>query len=73
MKSDAIEVEVNLMVSKKIKHNPDRDMKNVQGEAQPSNSQSSYEKFDLMMNTMEIFMKRMSLDNKPTTRDQTDF
>ena len=38
MMSDEIEVEVNLMASGKIKHNPDRDMKNVQGEAQPSTS-----------------------------------
>jgi hypothetical protein len=28
-----IEVEVNLMASGKIKHNPDRDVKKVQGEA----------------------------------------
>jgi hypothetical protein len=73
MMSDAIEVEVNLMASGKIKHNPDRDMKKVQGEAQPSTSQSSDENFDLMMKTMERFMERMSLDNKPATRDQTDF
>jgi hypothetical protein len=73
MMSDAIEVEVNLMASGKIKHNPDRDVKKVQGEAQPSTSQSSDEKFDLMMKTMERFMERMSLENKPATRDQTDF
>ena len=36
MMSDAIEVEVNPMASVKIKHNPDRDMKKVQGQAQPS-------------------------------------
>jgi hypothetical protein len=73
MMSDAIEVEVNLMASGKIKHNPDRDVKKVQGEAQPSTSQSSDEKFDLMMKTMERFMERMSLENKPSTKDQTDF
>jgi hypothetical protein len=73
MMSDAIEVEVNLMASGKIKHNPDRDVKKVQGEAQPSTSQSSDEKFDLMMKTMERLMERMSLENKPATRDQTDF
>jgi hypothetical protein len=33
--SDAVEVEVNMMASVKIKHNPDRDMKKVQGEAHP--------------------------------------
>jgi hypothetical protein len=73
MMSDEIEVEVNLMASWKIKHNLDRDVKKVQGEAQPSTSQSSNEKFYLMMKTTKIFMERMSLDNNPTTRDQTDF
>jgi hypothetical protein len=61
------------MASGKIKCNPDRDMKNVQGEAQPSTSQSSYEKFDLMMKTMERFMEIISLDNKLATRDKIDF
>jgi hypothetical protein len=73
MMSDAIEVEVNLMASGKIKHNLDRSVKKVQGEAQPSTSQSSDEKFDLMMKTMERLMERMSVENKPATRDQTDF
>jgi hypothetical protein len=45
----------------------------LQGEAQSSNSQSSYEKFDLMMKNMERFMEIMSLENNPATRDQTDF
>jgi hypothetical protein len=73
MMSHAIEVEVNLMASGKIKHNPDRDVKKVQREAQPSTSQSSDEKFYLMMKTMERFIERMPLENKPATRDQTDF
>jgi len=71
--SDAIEVEVNLMASGKIKHNPNIDVKKVQGEAHPSTSQSSDEKLDLMMKNMERFMERMSLENNPATRDQTDF
>ena len=54
--SDVIEVEVNLMASGKRKHNLERDVKKVQGEAQPSTSQSSDEKFDLMMKTMERFI-----------------
>jgi hypothetical protein len=53
MMNDAIEVEVNMMASRKIKHNLDTDMKKVQGEAQPSTSQTSNEKFDLMVKTME--------------------
>jgi hypothetical protein len=48
-------------------------MKKVQGEAQPSTSQSSDENFGLMMKTMENFMEKLSLDNKPTTRDQAEF
>jgi hypothetical protein len=72
MMSDAIEVEVNLMASGKIKYNSDRDMNKVQDKAQPSTSQSSEERFELMMKTMEKLMERMSLDNKPNTREQVD-
>jgi hypothetical protein len=73
MMSDAIEVEVNLIASGKIKHNLDRSVKKFQGEAHPSTSQSSDEKFDLMMKTMERLMESMSVENNPATRDQTDF
>jgi hypothetical protein len=38
MMSDAIEVEVNLISSRNIKYNYDRDMKKVQDKAQPSTS-----------------------------------
>jgi hypothetical protein len=38
MMSDAIEVEVKLMTSGRIKHNTDKDVKKVQGEAYPSTS-----------------------------------
>jgi hypothetical protein len=72
MMSDAIEVEVNLMASGKIKSNSDRDMNKVQDKAQPSTSQSSEERFEMMMKTMEKLMERMSLDNKPNTREQAD-
>jgi hypothetical protein len=46
MMNETIEVEVNSMASGKIKHNLDRSVKKVQGEEQPSTSQSSDEKFD---------------------------
>jgi hypothetical protein len=72
MMNDAIEVEVNLMYSGKIKSNSIREMKNVQDKAQPSTSQSSKEKFEMMMKTMEKLMERMSLDNKPNTRERVD-
>jgi hypothetical protein len=70
MMNYAIEVEENLKESGKIKYNPETDMKNAQEEAQPSTSQSSYAKFDLMVKTMEKLVENLSLDNKPTTRDQ---
>jgi hypothetical protein len=73
MMSDAIEVEVNLMELGKIKHNLDRSGKKAQGEEHPSTSQSSDKKFDLIMNTMERLMERMSMENKPATREKKDF
>jgi hypothetical protein len=73
MMNDAIEVEVNLMESGEMKHNLDKSVKKVQGEAQPSMSQSLDEKIDFMMKTMERLMESMSMENKPATRDQTDF
>jgi hypothetical protein len=68
MMSDVIEVEVNMMASGKIKHNFDRNGKNPQGDVQPFTSRSSDENFDLMMKTME----RMSMENKPATREKND-
>jgi hypothetical protein len=73
MMSDTIEAEVNLIALGKIKHNLDRSVKKVQGEAQPFTSQSSDEKIDLRMKTMERLMERISMENKPSTKDQTDF
>jgi hypothetical protein len=69
MMSDAIEVEVNLMASGNFKYNSGKDMNKVQDKAHPSTSQSSEEKFELMMKTMEKIMESMSLDNKPNTRE----
>jgi hypothetical protein len=43
-------------------------MKKVQDKAQPSTSQSSEERFELNMKTMEKIIERMSLENKPNTR-----
>jgi len=68
MMNDAIEFEVNLLSSINIKYNYDKDMKKVQYKAQPSTSQSSEERFELNMKTMEKIMERMSLENKPNTR-----
>jgi hypothetical protein len=68
MMNDAIEFEVNLMSSRNIKYNYDKDMKKVQDKAQPSTSQSSEERFELNMMTMEKIMERMYLENNPNTR-----
>jgi hypothetical protein len=56
MMSDAIDVEVNLIVSIKIKQSFNRGGKKPQGDAQPSTSRPSEDKFDLMMKTMEKVM-----------------
>jgi hypothetical protein len=72
MMNDAIEVEVNLIASGKIKSNSDRDMNKVQDKAQPSTSQTSEERFEMVMKTMDKMMARMSLDNKPNTREQAN-
>jgi len=47
-------------------------MKKVQGEYQPSTSQPSDVKFDLMMKITERFIENLSLDNKPAIRDQAE-
>jgi hypothetical protein len=70
--SNAIEVEVNMMASGKIKQRFNRGDKKPQGDAQPSTSRSTYDKFDLMMRTMEKLMEKMSVGNRPTSREQHD-
>jgi hypothetical protein len=72
MMIDAIEVEVNLMASGKMKSKSVRDMNKAQDKAQPSTSQTSEERFEMMMRTMEIMMERMALDNRPNPREQAD-
>jgi hypothetical protein len=72
MMIDAIEFEVNLVDSGKIKSNSDMDMNKVQDKAQLSTSQTSKERFEMMMKTMEKMMERMVLDNNLNTREQVD-
>jgi hypothetical protein len=67
MMSEEIKVEVNLMASGKIKHNFNRGGRKPQGDAQPSTSQPSKDRFDLMMKKMEKLMERMSLGRKTST------
>jgi hypothetical protein len=69
MMNDAIELEVNPMASRNINHNPNIDMKKVQGEAQTSASKTSDEEFDLMVKTKERLVEKLSLENKPSIID----
>jgi hypothetical protein len=62
---NVVEVEVNMMASGKIKPRFNRGDKRPQGDAQPSTSWSSDDKFDMMMKTMEKLMERMSMGNRP--------
>ena len=70
MQNDAIEVEVILMASRKVKHKIESEKKKVKEKNQPSTSQSSNAKFDLMLKTMERIVDKLSLDNRPIVRDQ---
>jgi hypothetical protein len=70
--SNVVEVEVNMMASGKIKPRFNRGDKRPQGDAQPSMSWSSDDKFDMMMKTMEKMMERMSMGNRHVTREQND-
>jgi hypothetical protein len=70
--SNVVEVEVNMMASGKIKLRFNRGDKRPQGDAQPSTSWSSDDKFNMMMKTMEKLMERMSMGNRPASREQND-
>jgi hypothetical protein len=70
--SNVVEVEVNMMASGKIKSKFNQSDKRHQGDAQPSTSWSSDDRFDMMMKTMEKLMERMSVGNRPAARDQND-
>jgi len=66
--TDAIEVEVNLMASGKMKTNSGRDINKTKEKEQPSTSQTSEERFEAMVRNMERMMERMALDNRPRPR-----
>jgi hypothetical protein len=73
MMSNAIKFEVNLMALRNIKQNFDRNGKKPQGDVHPSTYRLLDENFNLMMKTMEKIMERMSMENKPITREKNDF
>lgn len=71
MMNDAIEVEVNMMTSGKIKQKAET--KKIKEEPQASTSQSSSDaKFDMMMRTMEKLMERLYVDERPPVREKNE-
>jgi len=70
--SNAIEVEVNMMVSGKIRQRFNRGDKKPQGDMQPLTSRSTDDKFELMMRTMEKLMEKMYVGNRPAAREHQD-
>ena len=70
--NDAIEVEVNLMESRKIKHKLNSERKKAKEESQHSSFHSSYDKFDTMMKIMEKLMERLVVGERPTYGQQQE-
>jgi hypothetical protein len=66
---DAIEVELNLMASGKMKTNVGREKNRAQDKAHPLTSQTSKEIFNAMMRNMERMMERMDIGNRPNPRE----
>ena len=68
----AIEVEDNVMTSRKIRQKVEIDRRKVREENQASTSPSTDAKFDVMMRKMERLMNILDLDNRPHNRDKSD-
>lgn len=66
MMSDAIEVEINMMSSRRGRYKVET--RKVKEEPQASTS-SADPKFDSLMKVMEKLVDRLSTNNKPTARD----
>ena len=69
MMNDAIEVEVNMMASGKMKNTDVDKRKNKEETSSPSSSDSE---FDNIMRTMEKLVDRLSLENKQVLVQQQD-
>jgi hypothetical protein len=65
MMRNIIEVDLNLMTSRKIKQIFNKGDNKPYGDMHPSTSRSLDEKFDLMMKMMEKMMEIMSMGNRP--------
>ena len=70
MMNDVMEVEVNLMASRKLKHKLDSERKMDKEESQPSSSHTFDAKFDSMMKTMEKLMEILAIGDGPRIRQQ---
>ena len=68
MMSDAIEVEINMMSSKRGRYKVEtREPRKTKEDSQASTS--SEPKFDSLMKVMEKLVDRLSIDGKPPARD----
>ena len=70
--NDAVEVEVNLVASGKMKQKTDSERKKVKDEAQFSSRHSSDIRFDSMLKTMETIMERLAVGDRLSTTHQQD-
>ena len=66
--SDAIEVEINMMSSKRGRYKVEA-RESRKPKQEPRASTSSDPKFDFLMKVMEKLMDKLSINNKPVARD----
>jgi hypothetical protein len=71
MMNDAIEVEGNMVASRKIKQQVETNK--IKDESQDSTSQSSSDaKFDMMVRIMEIIMESLFVGERPPVREKNE-
>ena len=71
----ALELEANLMASRKVKQKVETDKKKAREENVPSASvvaSSNDVKFAMMLKTMEKMMDRLTVDNRPLNREHNE-
>ena len=66
---DALEVEYNLMASRKMKQRMEVDRRRTREDNQASTFSSTDAKFDIMMKTMDSLMEILALDNRLPNRE----
>ena len=74
MFTNSLEVEANMMACGKIKLREEFDRRKGREETHPttSTSSSSDVKFEMMFKTMEKLMDRLTVEAKPTNREQNE-